>query len=236
VLALTSPPLVQVLISLWLLVWTVAYSGVPAGTYLRMLVVPLGLVVTSLPAILINAVGHDAISLLDTDAWRGMNQPLGVWTFYISKLGLSQSLVLFTRSLAASSALFFLLLTTPFNDLIQVLRKIAVPALLLDLIVYVYGFIFTLLDIVNEIAIAQHARSGYSGWRRSFRSLGLLIGQLLARSMATYRGLTFGLAARGFQGDLRLVSCVKHRSSPRLQLEAATGCLVLAVLSIACPR
>jgi cobalt/nickel transport system permease protein len=235
-LALMSPPPVQLLISLWLVIWTVGYAGIPAGTYLRMLLLPLGFAVTSLPAIVLNGVGDDAFAVVHTDAWRGLSQPVGGWTLYISKLGLGQAWVLLTRSLAATSALFFLLLTTPFNELIQVLRKLPVPSLLLDLMVFVYGFIFTLWAIVNEIAIAQHARSGYSSWRRSLRSLGLLIGQLLERSMASYRGLAFGLAARGFQGDLRLVSCVEHHSSPRLQAEAIGGCLLLGVLSIAWPR
>jgi len=235
-LALVSPPPVQLLISLWLVVWIVGYAGIPASTYLPMLLLPLGFAATSLPAIVINGVGHDAFAVVHTDAWRGLNQPVGGWTLYISKLGLGQALVLLTRSLAATSALLFLLLTTPFNELIQVFRKLAVPPLLLDLMVFVYGFIFTLWAIVDEIAIAQHARSGYSSWQRSLRSLGLLIGQLLERSMASYRGLAFGLAARGFKDDLRLVRFVKYHSSPRLQSEAIGGCVLLAVLSVAWTR
>ena len=235
-LALVSQPPVQLLISLWLMVWIVGYAGIPASTYLPMVLLPLGFAVTSLPAIVINGVGHDALAVVHTDAWRGLSQPVGEWTLYISKLGLGQAFVLLTRSLAATSALFFLLLTTPFNELIQVLRKLAIPPLLLDLMVFVYGFIFTLWAIVEEIAIAQHARSGYSNWQRSLRSLGLLIGQLLERSMASYRGLAFGLAARGFRGDLRLIRCVKYQSTPRLKYEAIGGCVILVILSIAWPK
>jgi len=236
-LALVSPPPVQLLISLWLVVWTVGYAGIPAGTYLPMLLLPMGFAVTSLPAIVINGVANDAFAGVHSDVWRGLSQPVASWTLYISKLGLGQALVLLTRSLAATSALFFLLLTTPFSELIQVLRKLAVPPLLLDLMVYVYGFIFTLWAIVDQIAIAQHARSGYTSWRRSLRSLGLLVGQLLERSLASYRGLAIGLAARGFQGDLRVVSCVQHRPpSTRLQAEAITGCVLLGVLSIGLAR
>jgi cobalt/nickel transport system permease protein len=231
-LALVAPPPVQLLISLWLMVWTVSYAGIPAGTYLPMLLLPLGFALSSLPAIVINGVGHDAFAGVQADAWRGLSQPVAGWTLYISKLGLSQALVLLTRSLAATSALFFLLLTTPFSELIQVLRKLRLPPLLLELMVHVYGFIFTLWAIVDEIAVAQHARSGYSSWRRSLKSLGLLIGQLLERSMASYRGLAMGLAARGFQGELRVVSCVNHRPSPRHQAEAIGGCALLVVLSI----
>ncbi|MEI6828587.1 MAG: cobalt ECF transporter T component CbiQ [Synechococcaceae cyanobacterium ELA445] len=232
-LALVAPPPVQLLISLWLALWTIVYAGIPAATYLPMLLLPLGFALSSLPAIVINGVGHGAFAGVHADVWQGLSQPVAGWTLYISKLGLSQTSGLLTRSLAATSALFFLLLTTPFNELMQVLRKLALPPLLLELMVYVYGFIFTLWAIADEIAVAQRARSGYSSRRRSLRSLGLLIGQLLERSMASYRGLAMGLAARGFQGELRVVSCVNHRPSTRYQAEAIGGCALLGVLSIA---
>ena len=235
-LALLAPAPVQLLISLWLLVWTVGYAGIPATTYLPMLLLPLGFALSSLPAIVINGAGPGAWAGVQADVWQGLSQPVAGWTLYISKQGLSQASVLLTRSLAATSALFFLLLTTPFSELIQVLRQLRLPPLLLELMVYVYGFIFSLWAIVEEIAMAQQARSGYTTWRRSLHSLGLLIGQLLARSMASYRGLAMGLAARGFQGELRVLSCVKHRPSPRHQAEAIGGCALLGALSIAWQR
>jgi cobalt/nickel transport system permease protein len=232
-LALVAPPPVQLLISLWLALWIVGYAGIPASLYLPMLLLPLGFAVSSLPAIVINGVGPGAFAGVQADVWKGLSQPVAGWTLYISRQGLSQAMVLLSRSVAATSALFFLLLTTPFNELIQVLRQLRLPPLLLELMVYVYGFIFTLWAIADEIAVAQRARSGYSSRRRSLRSLDLLIGQLLQRSMASYRGLAMGLAARGFQGELRLVSCVNHQASARFQGEAIAGCALLGVLSIA---
>lgn len=233
ILALVGPAPVQGLISLWVIVWVVGHAAIPARTYLPLLLLPLGFAVSSLPAIVINGVDQHAFAGVREDVWLGLSQPLAGWRLYISNLGLSQASALLTRSLAATSALFFLLLTTPFSELIQVLRKLGLPPLLLELMVQVYGFIFTLGDIVAEIAVAQRARSGYVGWRCSLRSLSLLIGQLLQRSLASYRGLAMGQAARGFQGELRVVSSVKHGSSPRLQVEAIAGCLLLGALTIA---
>jgi cobalt/nickel transport system permease protein len=144
--------------------------------------------------------------------------------------------VMLSRSLAASSAMLFLLFTTPFNELIEVLRRLWLPPLLLELMTFTYGFIFSFGTIVDDIGRAQRARSGYSSWRRSLQSLSLLIGQLLQRSVATYRGLAMGLAARGFQGELRLVSCRTHRPSPRHQAEAIAGLVLLSVVSLTCQR
>jgi cobalt/nickel transport system permease protein len=118
----------------------------------------------------------------------------------------------------------------------EILRRLGLPPLVLELMTFTYGFIFSFWEIVEDIARAQRARSGYSGWRRSLQSLSLLIGQLLQRSVATYRGLAMGLAARGFQGELRLVSCRTHRQSPRHQAEAVAGLTLLSVMSLSCPR
>lgn len=235
-LALLSPPAVQLAISLWLLVWVVAYAGIPWKTYLSVLVLPLGFALTSLPAIVINGAGSTEFAALHADAWQGLSQPLGGLTLYISQQGLHQAGVLLCRSLAASSAMFFLLLTTPFNELIEALRRLGLPALVLELMTFTYGFIFSFWAIVDDIARAQRARSGYSNWRCSLQSLGLLIGQLLERSVASYRGLAMGLAARGGQGELRLISCSSHRPSPRYEAEAVAGLVLLSVVSLSWPR
>jgi cobalt/nickel transport system permease protein len=128
--------------------------------------------------------------------------------------------------------MFFLLLTTPLNELVQVLRQLGMPPLLLELMVHIYGFIFTLWKIVDDITVAQRARSGYGTLQQSLASLGLLIGQLLERSLSSYRGLSMGMAARGFQGELRVLASSHHRPSRRHQVEAISGCALLGALSI----
>lgn len=235
-LALVAQPPVQLLIVLWMIVWITGHAGIPVRLILPLLLLPLGFAIASLPAIVIHAVASESFSAVQADVWRGLGRPVAGWTLYISRLGLSQAGELLSRSLAATSALFFLLLTTPFSELVQVLRRLGLPPLLLELMVQVYGFIVTLWAIVDEIALAQKARSGYSSWRRSVRSLSLLIGQLLQRSLTTYRGLSMGLAARGYQGELRLVSWSNHRPSARLQAEAIGGCTLLGVLTVATAR
>jgi cobalt/nickel transport system permease protein len=235
-LALVSAPGVQLAISFWLLIWVVAYAGIPWKAYLSVMVLPLGFALTSLPAIVINGTGSADLAGVQADLWHGFSQPLGPLTLYVSQQGLHQAGVLLSRSLAASSAMLFLLLTTPFSDLIQVLRRLGLPPLVLELMTFTYGFIFMFWAIVDDIARAQRARAGYSGWRRSLRSAGLLVAQLLQRSVASYRGLALGLAARGYRGELRLVSCSSHRASPRLQAEAIAGLALLSAVSLSSAR
>ena len=89
-LALLSAPVVQLAISLWLLVWIVAYAGIPWKAYLSLLLLPLGFAITSLPAIVINGAGSADFATLQGDVWQGWSQPLGGLTLYISQQGLQQ--------------------------------------------------------------------------------------------------------------------------------------------------
>ncbi|APD49044.1 cobalt ECF transporter T component CbiQ [Synechococcus sp. CS-602] len=232
-LALVAPAPIQLLLTLWVGVWIVGHAAIPARLYLPILLLPLGFAVASLPALLLGLVGSENFASVQADVWQGLGHPLGGWTLYVSKLGINQASLLLTRSLAATSAMLFLLLTTPIHELIGVLRKLRWPPLLLELMVYVYGFIFTLMAIVEDIHVAQQARSGYISWKRSLHSFALLIGQLLERSLNSYRSLSMGLAARGFRSELRVISGQSFRRSRSLEAEAVAGILLLSGLSLA---
>ena len=56
ILSLISPWLVQLLIGFWLTIAITIYAGIPQRTYLRLLSLPLGFSLISLPAFLISGV------------------------------------------------------------------------------------------------------------------------------------------------------------------------------------
>lgn len=234
-LSLISPPLVQGLISLWLLVWLVVYAKIPLKFYLRLLAFPLGFWLTSVPAFVLNGVGLNAIPSVQGDVWQGWGMEVGGLYGYISQTGLQQGGELLTRMLATTSSLYFLLLTTPFTEVLQMLRRSHCPPLLVELMMMMYRFIFTVLAIAEEIWIAQNARCGYRTWRRGMYSLGILMGQLLQRSLESYRQVSLSLAARGFNGDLRVWNSATYRPSWRYSLEAILGCLILVLFSTVFP-
>ena len=58
------------------------------------------------------------------------------------------------------------------------------------------------------------------------------VGQLLQRTLASYRALSLTLASRGFDGEFRVYSSKPHRPSKRYAIEATLGCTVLAMFSL----
>lgn len=232
IISLLAQPVVQLLIAVWLTVWIVIYAGVPKSIYFRLLSLPLGFWLTSLPAFVINGVSLNQSQMISWDVWDNLGMVIGQFYLYVSQTGLHQSSILFTRIVASVSCVYLILLTIPFTEVLQTLRKLKCPVLLIELMLFMYRFIFTLFAIADELWIAQNARGGYRTWRRGMHSLGILIGQLLQRTLETYRQVSLSLASRGFNGELRVWHSYPYQASRRYMLEAIGGCTFLIVLSV----
>jgi len=176
IISLFTHPLIQILIAIWMGVWTVIYAKIPAGIYLKLLIVASFFWLTSLPALMLNSVSVADLQNVLTDSWSGLT--LGHYYIYISRNGSGQALAIFTRALASVSCLYFLMLTVPFTEVLQTLRRLGFPVLLTELLLLMYRFIFILLETATELWTAQQSRDGYRTWRISMKSLALLIGQL----------------------------------------------------------
>lgn len=232
ILSLVSHAAVQLSIALWLTVWIVVYAGIPAKLYLRLLSVPLVFLLTSLPALAMGGIQLNQIQAIHSDIWQGWGISIGNFYLYVSRTGLYQVSLLFPRTLASTSCMYFILLTVPFTETLQILRKLRFPPLLTELLLLMYRFIFSLLAIADELWTAQNSRCGYRTWKRGMHSLGILIGQLLLRTLVNYRQVSLSLASRGFNGELRVWNSYPYKPSRRYTFEAVFGCTVLTLLSI----
>jgi cobalt/nickel transport system permease protein len=230
IIATFAHPQVQVLIAVWMSVWTIFYAGIPAKTYLRLLYFATLFWLTSLPALVINGVEISQGHLVPSDAVSGLT--FGSYFVYISHSGIEQALAILTRAIASLSCLYFIMLTIPFSELLQVLRRVGVPVILTELLLLMYRFIFVLLNTTAELWTAQQSRGGYRTFTTGMKSLALLIGQLLKRTLENYRQVSLSLAARGFNGELRVWHPHRYHQSKRYTIEAIVGCAVFIGLEL----
>jgi cobalt/nickel transport system permease protein len=228
-MALVVPTPLQILIALWMSVWIVVYAGIPGGIYLQLLSVAMGFWVTSVPAFLIAGVNVSQRLLIQHDALFGLT--LGSFYLYLSHDGFVQAALVFPRTIATVSCLYFVLFTTPFTELLQVLRRVGCPVILTELLLLMYRFVFILLSTAGELWVAQKSRNGYRSRERWIYSLSLLISQLFYKTMEHYRQFVLSTAARGFNGAFRVWCSQDYRPSKRYSVEAIGGCVVLIVLS-----
>ncbi|MDY7015476.1 MAG: cobalt ECF transporter T component CbiQ [Cyanobacteriota bacterium] len=229
ILSYLAPPHIQLLIALWLALWVIGYARIPAKVYLKLLVIPLTFWIASLPALLINVSFNSNHAALKLDAVGGVQ--IGQVYLYLSQHGIELAQTIFARAIALTSCMYFILLTVPFVEMVRVLRRFGCPSLLTELLSLMYRFIFVLTETAAELLNAQHARLGYCNWRSGIRSLSLVVGQLLWRTLENYRQISLGLNSRGFNGELRVWHARRHRPNWRYLNEAIGGyCLLLILL------
>lgn len=229
VISLISPPVLQIAIALWMSIWIVIYAQIPVNIYAKMVSLAIGFWLTSVPALLISIVAVKAQRSIQTDVLLGVN--INDYYLYLSHQGLLQVGVIFTRTMATVSSIYFLLFTTPLTEILQVLRSLGCPVILTELLLLMYRFISILLATAGEIWIAQQSRNGYNNYKRWLYSLSLLITQLFHKTMENYQQLVLTTASRGFQGEFRVWSSQNYRPSPRYLIEAILGCLLLIILN-----
>ncbi|MGY1804827.1 cobalt ECF transporter T component CbiQ [Blastococcus sp. SYSU D00922] len=136
------------------------------------------------------------------------------------------------HSLAGGAAVLLLATTTPMSDLLPALRRLRVPAAVVEVAAVVYRLLFVLLESLRTIREAQTARMGHSSLRRSYRSSGLLAAAVLTRSWDRARRMQEGLAGRGMETGLRVLPEVLPSSRAFLASSVA-GLAALTATSLA---
>jgi cobalt/nickel transport system permease protein len=104
-------------------------------------------------------------------------------------------------------ALMALICTTKFADLLAGLRKMHVPAVLVNQLGFLYRYIFVLVDKAHHIMRARVGRTlRYLGLKREAAVAGAMIGTLLVTSIETSERVLMAMQARGFDGQMRTLT------------------------------
>ncbi|ATO50520.1 cobalt ECF transporter T component CbiQ [Brevibacillus laterosporus] len=222
VLALCADMEIQIAIFIWMSIWIVGYASVPLRSYLIFIGVACLFFISSTPALLIDVQHLSGSANIGLEAsWHLIT--IGDWYVFIDQRNLFVIAKLFSRTLGASACFAFLLLTTPLVQLLDVLRALRVPPIIVELIMLMYRFLFVFFQTAHDLWIAQKARGGHGSFSAQLKDMGRLVSLLFAKSMQRYQQLTYGLLARGFDGDLRVVHMEKEVYVKRYLIEATIG-------------
>lgn len=121
-----------------------------------------------------------------------------------SKITLIRAADILVRCLAAISCIYFITLTTGFNQMILVFKKLHIPKEIIEIIMLTYRFIFIFLEETAEIYIAQEMRFGYVNLKTAYRSLGILVSTLFTRIMIRYQDMSIALDTKLYDGEFYL--------------------------------
>lgn len=199
---------------------TVYKGGIPLFRYLKYLTVPLAFLIFSTIAILVR---YREIPLDLFAIPIGNHYLTGSWN------SLKYAGQLIFTALAAVSCLYFLSFHTPMPDILNVLRAMHCPRILIELMLLIYRYIFVLLDTASAITTAQHSRLGNRNYRTSLKSFGNMVSVLFIRAMKRSGALYDAMEARCYDGEIRVL---KENYPPRKKAIAAVILYEAALLLI----
>jgi cobalt/nickel transport system permease protein len=177
---------------------TILKAGIPARLYGKLLLLPLSFLFLSIITIVFS------VSASTEGFWayyRFSNLVIG-----IRLPDLIKAIHLFLRSLGGISCLYFIALTTPMTEIINLLQKLKIPVLVTELMILIYRFIFVFLEAAATIRCAQSSRLGYTNYRCTFRSLSQLIAALFGKTFQKSRELFEAMNARCYSGEIKVLA------------------------------
>ena len=132
---------------------------------------------------------------------------LGPLHLTITDNGLIDVLSIVAKSWLSVQAALLLAYTTSFADLIDALRALRIPAIIVSIISFMYRYLAVLTDEAARMSRARQARSaaaprGRSGGSYTWRArvTGAMVGSLFIRSYERSERIYAAMLARGFTG------------------------------------
>lgn len=214
---LAQSPVISLLLALILILITCAGARIPLNLYLRISAAPLLFLLVS------------GVTLAVSVGWQR--------SFPWLHLGVNQSQVMVAlhvagRSLVSLTALLFLAMTTPLNDLIALLRRLGFPTVLTDLMTLCYRTLFVFVESTHDIVTAQSSRLGYASLRLSLRSLGIMVAALTVQIWQRSQALHQSAISRANDGPLRFLTPEYPLSVPSLLAGLLAGCSLIALATV----
>lgn len=212
-------PYKKVLFSLILILLSVINSNI----YLAFVIITIVIIITVLGAqipsksyakMILAPVMYLSISILTIIFSFGFSEIIDLSKFvYIKKFdftnfyigiafgSIENGLIISFRAVSSIVSMYFLILTTPINQQIKVMKGVKLPNVFIELYVLTYRFIAIFFEEATEIHTSQKMKFGYINYKNSMNSLAILLKTLFVRIMVRYRDMENILEIKHFDGN-----------------------------------
>jgi cobalt/nickel transport system permease protein len=113
--------------------------------------------------------------------------------------GLSLFAGIMARSTISLCTMILLSNTTPFADILALLRRAGAPRILITILALMYRYLFVLIDEAERMSRARLSRSPGISRLERWRSFTALLGQLFVRSTERAERIYAAMCARGWE-------------------------------------
>ena len=196
ILSLINPyNYISLLIILTMSFIIVGVAKIELKDYIHFIKIPITFLIISIIMILINFSNDKDILLYSIE--------IGSLYVGVSVESINSATHLFFRALSCLTCIYFIMLTTPFNQLIFVFKKLHLPDIVLEIAMLMYRFIF--MEEVADIRKSQELRFGYINLKNGYNSFGLLVSMLFKRMMIRYDEMSIALDMKLYDGTFYIV-------------------------------
>ena len=175
----------------------VVIAKIELKDYLHFIKIPLTFLIISIIMILLNFSHNKEIFLYSIK--------IGNLYIGVTNESLKSAMHLFFRALSCLTCIYFIMLTTPFYQLIFVFKKLHLPDVVLEISMLMYRFIFIFMEEVSDIRKSQELRFGYINLKNGYNSFGLLVSMLFKRMMIRYDEMSIALDMKLYDGTFHIV-------------------------------
>lgn len=213
---IADKPLLHLVILIIMPLFLILKAKIATRVIIKLFSLPLGFLVIGVATIAMN-VGLTDINML-------FSVKIGNYYLGVTESSLTLALQIVLKSLSSVACLYFLVLTTPMIELIHIFQLLKFPAIITELMMLMYRFIFIFIETAFNIYTSQSSRWGYCSFKRSINSIGLLFVNLWGKAFLKSQSLFTSLVSRGYEGELKVLN-------PRYKI-SKTNILIFSLVDI----
>lgn len=166
-------------------------------SYLNLLRIPIYFLIIGVITNIIN-ISFESDSMVHS--FKVLNIYIGV-----SSKSLESSKYILIRSISCLTCIYFFVLTTPFNQVLYLLKKLNISDAVVEISMLIYRFIFIFLEELIDIKKSQELRFGYINLKTSYKSIGILGSLLFKRLIKKYEDMSISLDMKLYDGKFHIV-------------------------------
>lgn len=184
---------VSLFVILTMAIFTIYKGGISFFDYMWLFTIPLTFMILASLAI---AIG------ISRNPLGEYNLNLHMFYLYSSNKNIFNAINIFLKAFGAVSSMYMMVLSTTASSIISVLRKLHIPAIIIELMDIIYRFIFILVDSNKSMKTAAESRLGYVDFKRACYSFGNTASNLLIVSLKKADNYYNAMESRCYEGEM----------------------------------
>lgn len=188
---ISTSPIIPIIIAIFMSILIIFKAKISWKFYLKFFLIPFSFgLLTFIFMALFFGVGNHILEL-------------GIFNLVVTEDGFNLGILVFARMLGGFTCLAFLALTTPMTELFSVLELVKIPKIVLEIAMLMYRYIFVFLDEAINMYHSQETRLGYSSFKKSFKSMGMLGSNLFIRTWNKGEQAYIAMESRCYDGSIK---------------------------------